>query len=253
MTRHTGNRPVAQAVNRPARAHHQHPSAGDRAPSARGLRHWILMLLLVVPLQGLAAGPSHHPAAAGARLPIKASQRALVQSLAAQALLKVSRARRQLQQHHDAAAIQELRETQALFDLMQAVHPAGRVKALIRYLRTVLNTGDDSQSLPDLLPVYTALGAMPDSPAVRAARKHLDAARHALEQPDVQTAEQQLKAASKALTIDGIDFPLDAAREDLSVVLHSLLHHHTVGKTRLQSMEQDLLLIAGGPGSHSRS
>jgi hypothetical protein len=264
------NRPVYCPVARMGRAHEPMSSPGNGAPAVGrrpakqrsrcnsapggyGVRLWALVLLLMVPLQGFSADTSHRPGDDGAWLPIKASRRALIQSLAAQALLDVSRARRQIQQHHDGAAIQDLRETRTLFDLMGAAHPAGRVKALIRYLKTVLNGGDNRQSLPDLLPIYTALDAMRDSPAVRAARRHLDAAKHALEKPDVQTAEQQLDAASKALSIDSIDFPLDAAREDLSVVLHNLLRRQTVGNSRLQSMEHDLLSIAGGSESDARS
>lgn len=204
----------------------------------------VALSLLMVPVgQALAAGAGNG-AAPGTAVHLTPSEKTEIRGLAASALSRVARARKMLADKQNAQASAELRTVSLTLDMVAALRPTGEIKALIDYLRTEMHLGDNQQVLADLLPVYAALDRMASSPIKADARHYLDTVKHSLENDDRPAAFKALDSMSKALTIDKIDFPLAAAREDLRSALNELTGGHVpAAQTDLVSLNENLLRV----------
>jgi YfdX protein len=185
-------------------------------------------------------------AVANATIPLSAEQKTHIRALVASALERTARARQLLKNKQTTDAVDQLIQVGTLLDLAAAARPTGEINALLAYLRTKLVLEDNRQALPELLPLEAALQALPASAAVNNARRHLSAAKTALENQDQPKASAALQAMTKALVIDQIDFPLVAARDDLNTARTLLQDNSQDASTQLSSLDRNLLLILNG-------
>lgn len=165
-------------------------------------------------------------------------------ALVATALEKVAQARAA---NHDNKSIETttaLRNVRVLFDLIRASRPTAEVQGLLNYVKNNLRFEDNRQVLADLLPVYAAINALPPSPMVTTARKQLDDIKKALENTERQKAVDLLNELTRALMIDNVDIPLNAASQDLTNAVNTLeVQGKPARDETLLSIEKNLLLM----------
>lgn len=166
-----------------------------------------------------------------------------IQSLAAVALEHAAQARIDSQQHHVPAIAEELNAARTLVDLIRAERPTAKAQALLQYLQFDLKEKDNTEALPDLLPIEQTLTQLGDAPSVQLARKQLEQVKQALEKSDRGSALTALENARKALTLDAVDFPLAAAEEDLHAAFDKLATEKTPADPDLISLEHNLLAL----------
>jgi hypothetical protein len=172
------------------------------------------------------------------------TQSAAIRAFAATALEKTGQAREAIHKNDLARAGQVLSEVQPLLDLALAYRPTAEIKALLHYVQMQMRLEDNKQTLPELLPLYTALNSMPPFPAQKEASVRLDEAKLALETPDRAKAQEALDAMDKLLVIDNIDLPLHAAGEDLDKARQSLQKDRKAPDPDLLfSLEKNLMLL----------
>jgi hypothetical protein len=152
---------------------------------------------------------------------LSAAEARVVRALTATALARVAEARAALVGHSVDQAKDDLRQVRMLFELIKANMPAGETRALAHYFEAHLKIQDNREALPKLLPIYAALDNMPPGPGVDKARQDLNKAKNALENLNRKTAVDALDAMDKALSVDGVDLPLQAAEESLHQALNS--------------------------------
>lgn len=204
--------------------------------------------VLVFSAYVMAAAPKamSAPTSTSATISLSVEQKRHMRDLVVAALERTARARQLLKEKQTSEAADQLIEVGTLLDLTAAARPTGEVNALLAYLRIKLTLEDNKQALPDLLPLETALKALPPSAAANTARRQFNVVKTALENQDQPKASAALRAMAKALVIDQIDFPLVAARDDLSTARTLLQDNSQDASTQLSSLGKNLLLILGG-------
>lgn len=204
-----------------------------------------LMRILTATIGAIMLLTVNHEAFAAAGQPeLSPAQSRAIRAFAATALEKVVQAEVAIQKKDLSRAGQSLSEARPLLDLVLAYRPTAEVKALLHYVQAQMSIEDNKQTLPELLPLYTALDNMAPSAAVKEARARLDEAKQALEIPDRGKAEQALDAMDKLLVIDDIDLPLHAAQEDLGKAVKSLQKAQKAPESEIMfSLENNLMLL----------
>jgi hypothetical protein len=188
----------------------------------------------------ISAGP--FPAATAA--PVHFSQAGQFRALVATELEKVAKLRSQLGRGDRVNVGNDLSELNILFDLIDTSRPSGEVDALVTYYKERLAAEDNTQALADVLPLYAALSNLHDGKKVVAARHQLDRVRAALQNGKRSDAIAALGDLQRALTIDGVDFPLQAAEEKLQTIRESYIGNHKLpNDTELFALETNLLEI----------
>lgn len=167
-----------------------------------------------------------------------------IRTLSAAALAKVAYLRKQADQNKSNSTKNYLTQLNTLFDLIDAARPTGEIDSLLTFYQEHLSFEDNAQALADLLPLYHALKALPHSKSLTTAQKYLNQARSALQDNKRAETLKSLQNMQRALAIDGLDFPLQAAREKLQKITRFYdLHNAMPRDGTLLEMETDLLQI----------
>lgn len=167
-----------------------------------------------------------------------------IRTLSAAALAKVAYLRKQADQNKNSPTKNYLVQLNTLFDLIDAARPTGEIDNLLTFYKEHLSFEDNSQALADLLPLYNALKALPHSKSLKTARKYLNQARSALQDNKRAETLKSLQNMQRAMAIDGVDFPLQAAQEKLQKLTKFYDLHNTMPQDgTLLEMETDLLQI----------
>ena len=206
------------------------------------LRPLAAAVLLAASSTALATNTAITPTAAQARM---------IRTYTAMALEHIAQAEGA---EHNGKTTDELRnlgEVRGLLNLVRAVRPTGEAKGLLHFVQARMDVEDNTQVLPDLLPLYAALGELPASKARDTARERVDQAKLALEKGDRQGALHALESADRALNLDGIDLPLAAADDALRQAIDQFKEKQNApSRETLLSVEKNLLTVlnAARPG-----
>lgn len=214
------------------------------ASNQKRLAPWLWLAtcvsLAVLPASGVAAA-SNKPSLTVAAQSKSAGQ---IRALVAGALAKVAYLREQTRHGKDSLSKDYLVQLNILFDLIEAARPTGEIDALLDFYQQHLAFEDNKQALADVLPLYNALKALPHSKQVETAQQHLTQARTALQNGKRAEALKSLDNMQRALAIDGVDFPLQAAEEKLQKISNFYAMHNTMPQDgTLLELETDLLQI----------
>lgn len=139
---------------------------------------------------------------------------------------------------------EQLNQLSALVNLIKAVRPTGEIDALVVYYQQHLDFEDNTQVLADILPLYTALNALPKTKKIEAAHQQLDIVRAALQDGKRAAALSALEDMRRTLSIDNVDFPLQAAEEKLQTITSQYKKNNTLQQSQeLLGLESDFLKI----------
>lgn len=209
------------------------------SPIRRGLLSTLFTLLVLTWTFPLRADTAPTPPAS--LLPPNTVER--ISGLATQALLETARARQALDDKHTEETLATLGQVRVLVEMAAAARPTASANNLLGYLRLQLKTEDNQEALADLLPAYRALHRLPVD-RLMDARQAFDHLKQALQNGDRASALKALDTSEHALSIDFIDLPLAAAREDVRTLLGTLRKGKTPAKADLLKLEQHLLELA---------
>lgn len=204
-----------------------------------------LTRILTATLLAIMLITSKHEALAAAAQPVLSPAQSLaVRAFVITALEKTVQARVAIHNNDIPQAGQSLSGARPLLELALAYRPTAEVKALLHYVQAQMRIEDNKQTLPELLPLYTALNSMAPSSAIKEAGTRLNEAKEALETGDRGKALQAFDAMDKLLVIDKIDLPMHAAQEDLDKAIGSLQKDHKAPDPEvLFSLETNLMLL----------
>lgn len=167
-----------------------------------------------------------------------------VRALVATALAKVATMRANVSRGKQDHVADYLAQLTILFDLIEASRPAGEVDALANYYKEQLSFEDNQQALADVLPLYSAFSKLAHSQRTVLARQQLDRVRSALQNGQRANALAALEDMRRALAVDGVDFPLQAAEEKLQTIRDSFQGNQQLpSDAALFELETNLLEI----------
>ena len=206
--------------------------------------HRLTRILTATLLAALLMIAEHEAFAASAQLTLSPAQSLAIRAFVTTVLEKTVQARVAIHKNDLTLAGQSLSEARPLLELALAYRPTAEVKALLHYVQAQMSIEDNKQTLPELLPLYTALNGMAPSSATKEAMTRLNKAKEALETGDRGKALEAFDAMDKLLIIDDIDLPLHAAQEDLNKAIQSLQKDHKAPDPEvLFSLETNLMLL----------
>jgi hypothetical protein len=167
-----------------------------------------------------------------------------IRSLAASALANVAQVRAKVHDGKTDHLWDYIAQLNTLIALIKAARPTGEIDALIIYYQQHLAFEDNKQVLADMLPLYHALDALPHTKQTEKAHQQLDSVRTALQNGKRADALKALGDMQRTLSIDGVDFPLQAAEEKLRTITNQYEDNQTLPKgTILLGLETDLLQL----------
>lgn len=207
-----------------------------------------LALVLFAALFGsvAAASTSQTQSAPIPSITVHSSQAARIRTLAAGALAKVAHIRAQVRHGKNDHLRRDLEQLNMLVELIKSARSTGEIDALMDFYQQHLSFEDNKQVLADILPLYSALAALPHSKQTEAARQQLDRIRSALQNGKRAQALAALGNMRRTLSMDETDFPLQAADEKLRAITDLYEESHKVPQSQdLMGLENDLLQMIG--------
>lgn len=177
-------------------------------------------------------------------LAVHSVQAAQIRTLVAGALADVAQIRAKVHDGKTDHLWDNLTQLHTLITLIKAARPTGEIDALVIFYRQHLAFEDNKQVLADILPLYHALDALPHSKQTETARQQLNTVRSALQNGKRADALQALDNMRRTLSIDGVDFPLQAAEEKLYTISNLFDDKQALPKgPTLLGLETDLLQV----------
>lgn len=172
------------------------------------------------------------------------SQAVQIRTLVASALATVAQIRAHVRHGKTEHLRDYLNQLNTLVTLIKAARPTGEIDALVIYYKQHLDFEDNKQVLADILPLYTALDALPNSKQTQTARQQLNSVRASLQNGKRADALQSLEDMQRTLSIDGVDFPLQAAEEKLRTITSRYEQDNVLQQSpELLGLETDFLQI----------
>lgn len=202
---------------------------------------WLLLSLMSINTITYAAASEAKQSQSLANHSLQAPE---IRSLAASALANAAQVRAKVHDGKTDHVWDYIARLNTLIALIKAARPTGEIDALITYYQQHLGFEDNKQVLADMLPLYHALDALPHSNQTKQARQQLDSVREALQNGKRADALAALDNMQRTLSIDGVDFPLQAAEEKLRTITDQYEDNRTLPKgTVLLGLETDLLQL----------
>ena len=135
--------------------------------------HRLTRILTATLLAALLMIAEHEAFAASAQLTLSPAQSLAIRAFVTTVLEKTVQARVAIHKNDLTLAGQSLSEARPLLELALAYRPTAEVKALLHYVQAQMSIEDNKQTLPELLPLYTALNSMAPSSAIKEAMTRL--------------------------------------------------------------------------------
>lgn len=208
---------------------------------------WIMLVTFLgsLPASYAAATPSHTPSS-NAVLSSHAAQTGQMRALVAMALADVANIRALISQNKNNRLLDELLQIKTIVTLIEAARPTGEIDALMKFYQQHLSFEDTRQVLADIMPLYHALSALPPSKQSDLARQQLDQVKTNLEKGMHEDALTALEEMRRTLSVDGVDFPLQAAEEKLNSITNLYEDKQEPPKDSiLLGLENDFMQILG--------
>ena len=165
-----------------------------------------------------------------------------IRTLVASALADVAQIRAQIHDGKTDHLWHNLTQLHTLIALIKAARPTGEIDALMVFYQQHLAFEDNKQVLADIMPLYHALDALPPSEQSKMAHQQLNTVRSALQNGKRADALEALDNMQRTLSIDGVDFPLQAAEEKLYTIMNYYDDKQAMPKgPTLLGLETDLL------------